>query len=615
MKRAPYLTCMIILYGLISITLSLVTAQVPVNVWGYVYMPDGSPAGGVSVSISGGGDSKSATTGSDGKYGPVTLTVSSVPVNIVVSASKDGYSGSASATGEGTVRIDLHLSVAPPPPPPPPSSRKPVNIQLTVPSMAAVNTSVRIIGKADPSVSPICLKVRNPKNILDEYWSPVALNGSFSFDLTPTLLGFYKISAYFPGDAEYESALTPEYLLQVKAKSILNLTISPTVVVAGAENISISGSLYPPSAQKVSLYYSLDNASWIFFTELNVTAGFFTMVWRPRVFGDVFIKAEWVGNETYVGSVAYGRFQTVLPSVCVLQAWVKSPITFGEEICVNGILIGVANPETVEITMHVYGGGKELETFRLNPSPAGVFAVSYKPSLPGIYVLLLEASGVRLSRTSNVTTVVVLGEVKLRAVNSTGGVLSEAVVEVKRNGEIVSSGNGELKLILNLGSYEVVVKSCDIEVFRGFLTLTGNGITLISAEQDAEYPPPITSRPLTIDLRTKTYSLNVHVVNEFGDPLGNIEVKMASFLFQTAGRTGADGLIVFSNIPAGNYTVSTPVESKNVKLARNESITLKGSGLSLKTLLILITVALVFLCFTTYFARKKRISRKQLNHS
>jgi hypothetical protein len=89
---------------------SFVVAQVPVAVWGYVYMPGGSPAAGASVKVSGGGDSASTTAGSDGKYGPVTLTVSSTPVTITVSASKGSYSGSASASGEGTIRIDVHLS-------------------------------------------------------------------------------------------------------------------------------------------------------------------------------------------------------------------------------------------------------------------------------------------------------------------------------------------------------------------------------------------------------------------------------------------------------------------------------------------------------------------------
>ncbi|MBO3809554.1 MAG: carboxypeptidase regulatory-like domain-containing protein [Candidatus Brockarchaeota archaeon] len=628
MKKAFYLTCIIVLCGVISITTSLVRAQVPVNVWGYVYMPDGTLAVGASVSISGGGDSKSTITGSDGKYGPVTLTVSSVPVNIVVSASKDSYSGSASATGEGTVQIDIHLSAAPPPPPPPPSpppSRKLVSIQLSVPSEAAVNASVRIIGKVNPSVSQVYLKARDPKNILNEYRLSVALNGSFSFDLTPTLLGVYKISAYFPGDSEYEPASTPEYPLQVKARSILNLTLSPTVVVAGAENISISGRLYPPSVQNVLLYYSLDNASWILFAELNATIGVFSMVWKPRFFGDVFIKAEWAGNDTYTGSVAYGRFQTVLPSVCMLRAWVEnSPIRIGEEIRVNGILIGVTHPETAELTMRVYNDGKEVETFRLNPSPDGVFTVSYKPGSPGVYVLILEASGVRLLRASNVTKVIVLGEMKLRAVNSTGGLLGEAVVELKHNSEITSSGSGELKIIPNLGDYEVIVKSDGAEVFKGYLGLTSKGISLISIKQSAEFPLPITSRPLIIELRTETYSISVHVVNEFGEPMGNVEVKIApsphpvtsrplneSSVFQTTGRTDAEGRIVFSNIPAGNYTVSTSAESKNVNLIRNESLTLKGSGFNLRIVLILVAVALIVSCFTTfYLARKKPVVEK-----
>ncbi|MGC9203100.1 MAG: hypothetical protein ACP5HX_10595 [Thermoproteota archaeon] len=129
-----------------------IEAQVPVAVWGYVYMPDGSPASGASVTVSGGGDSVSTTAGSDGKYGPVTLTVSSTPVTITVKASKGEYSGSASASGEGTIRIDVRLSKPAPPPPPPPPPPPTSSVSISV-SMSSVRPgeSVTISGSVSPS--------------------------------------------------------------------------------------------------------------------------------------------------------------------------------------------------------------------------------------------------------------------------------------------------------------------------------------------------------------------------------------------------------------------------------------------------------------------------------
>ncbi|MCX8183759.1 MAG: carboxypeptidase-like regulatory domain-containing protein [Crenarchaeota archaeon] len=615
-QTALFITFYILLVLFIDTPVSIWAQGVPVTIWGYVRMPDGSPAVGASVSVSiQGGSSGSSSTNSQGKY-EIDLSAPSLPATVTVTASKDGYSGGDTRTINSAVaQIDITLSAAPPPPPPPPPPpvpKKPVSIELYVPSEGAVNISVRIRGRVTPRVSPVYLKVKDPKQVVKEYDLPVGSNGNFSFDLTPVLLGLYRVSAYFPGDSEYEYASTLEYPLLVKARSILNLTISPSVVVAGAENIKINGSLYPPSAKNVSLYYSLDNASWIFFAEVSVTTGVFSMIWEPKIFGDVFIKAEWAGNDTYTGSLAYGRFQTVLPSVCLLQSWVeKSPIKVGEEIRVNGVLTGVVEPETAELIMLVYEGEKQVEAFKLSPSKDGGFTVSYRPKSPGIYILLLEASGVKLLKASNFITVVVLGEVTLRAVNSTGGLLDDALIELKHNGKVASSELGELKTILSLGEYEVSVKRIGIEVFKGFLSLTTNGISLNSLSQNAEFPLPIASKPLVIELKTETYSLSVHVVNEFGDPAGNIEVKIVSPVFQVIGKTGADGLIVFSNIPAGNYTVSTPVEIKSVNLVRNESVTLKGSGLSLKTVIILMTVALAVLCLATfYFARKKRFSKQ-----
>ncbi|MEM2930174.1 MAG: carboxypeptidase-like regulatory domain-containing protein, partial [Thermoproteota archaeon] len=145
---------------------------------------------------------------------------------------------------------------------------------------------------------------------------------------------------------------------------------------------------------------------------------------------------------------------------------------------------------------------------------------------------------------------------------------------------------------------------------KGSLSLASSGVSLDFLGQNARFPLPIT-KPLVIELKTETYSLIVHTVNEFGEPVGNIEVKIASSVVQTTGRTGSDGRIVFSNIPAGNYTVSTSAESKSVNLIRNESVTLKGSGLNLRTVLIIVAVALIVLCFTTfYLARKKPVVEK-----
>jgi len=604
----------ILLVLVIEPILRIKAQGVPVKIWGYIRMPDGTPAVGASVSVSvQGGSSGSGSTNSQGKY-EIDVSAPGLPATVIVTASKDGYSGKKTQTIDRAVaQIDITLSAAPPPPPPtpPPTIKKPVGIELNVPGEAAVNTSVRISGRVNPRVSPVYLKVKDPKGGLKEHELQVSSSGNFSFDLTPTLLGLYKVSAYFPGDADYQSASTPEYALRVKARSILNLTISPTVVVAGSENIRISGTLYPPSTKNVSLYYSLDNASWVFFANVSAATGFFSMVWEPRVFGDVFVKAEWTGNDTYVGSVAYGRFQTVLPSMCVLRSWVeKSPIKLGEEIRVNGVLTGAAQPETAELTLHVYQSGEEVETFRLNPSPNGVFTISYTPKSPGIYVLLLEAGGVRLLKASNVTTVIVLGEVTLRPVNSTGGLLGEAVVELKHVESIVSE-SGELTTILDLGEYDVTVKIGEAEVFRGSLSMRVNGVFLSTLDQSEEFPLPITGKPLVIELKTKTYSLSVHVVNEFGEPVEGVEVKVASPVFQATGKTDADGRIVFSNLPAATYVVSTSVESRSVNLVRNESVTLKGPGLNVKMMLAIEAIALIALCLVAvYFARKRPATSK-----
>ncbi|MEM2058983.1 MAG: hypothetical protein QXO76_12150, partial [Thermoproteota archaeon] len=86
-KKAYFYLIIVILLSTFAPTIMYcikVQGGVPVPVEGYIYMPDGNPAGGASVSVSGGGASWSGTAGNDGFYS-TTLDVNTVPVTITVS--------------------------------------------------------------------------------------------------------------------------------------------------------------------------------------------------------------------------------------------------------------------------------------------------------------------------------------------------------------------------------------------------------------------------------------------------------------------------------------------------------------------------------------------------
>lgn len=103
---------MILILVLITLLATLTEktlAPVPLTVYGYVYMPDGSLAPGASVTVSAGGVKKSTTTDSNDRYS-VTLFLESTPATVKVTVKKGSYTGSATKSNvAGAVRIDVKL--------------------------------------------------------------------------------------------------------------------------------------------------------------------------------------------------------------------------------------------------------------------------------------------------------------------------------------------------------------------------------------------------------------------------------------------------------------------------------------------------------------------------
>lgn len=298
MRRLPILlVCIILLWILAPVLTTIVKAQVPVAVWGYVYMPDGSPAAGASVSISGGGASASTSTGSDGKYGPVTLTVSSVPVTITVRASKGSYSGSASKTGEGTMRIDVHLSAAPPPPPPPPPEKKPTSLTIESSKKEYVNESVTLTGSINPAMSvEITISIVKPTGSSFQARVNSDSQGRFKYEFTPDDLGLYRAYAQFAGNNEYEFSKSNTVEFYVKMKPVVDLY----ALASGPRQVRVGGSVRPAPDTRatVMIFVSLDSgSSWLHLCNTTTDSeGRFTVNMSMSISGELLFKAVFTGT-------------------------------------------------------------------------------------------------------------------------------------------------------------------------------------------------------------------------------------------------------------------------------------------------------------------------------
>ena len=267
------------------------TAPVPVTVWGYVYMPDGSPAAGASVTVRGGGDVKSTTTSSSGKYS-VTLSVGSVPVKITVVAKKGEYKGSASKTGEGVVRIDVKLKPITKPSKPKVTKTKPKLALVLEAQVYANNRTVVVNGSITPAMETVIeIRVVKPSGVEIVSEVKTEKDGTFSCSFVVDEIGVWKIEACFKGSDKYYPASSGEVMLYVKMPYEIEVA---AIVEAGERRVRVEGGVEPPhEGVPVQIYASFDGGkTWMLLgTATTGEGGKYEIEFELGVYGNVLFKA------------------------------------------------------------------------------------------------------------------------------------------------------------------------------------------------------------------------------------------------------------------------------------------------------------------------------------
>ncbi len=292
MRRLSLIVLLATLVVMVSCHVEL-KAPVPLAVWGYVYMPDGSPASGAKVTVYAGGVSKSTTTGSNGKY-KVDLAVPKTPVDVKVVARKGEYKGSASRKNvEGVVRIDVRLKK-----PVVKVRRKSTKLTLEVSRKECpVNETVILIGKIEPSLSvDIDIIITRPDGEVLRVKVTSDKRGEFVYELKVDVVGTWSAYARFPGTKDYAPSTSNTVEFHVKYPT----TISMKAEAVGTKEVCIVGRVEPPTANAtVVILISLDGGmTWL--PLCNVTTdenGYFKLSLNMSVSGLLLFKAIFAGTE------------------------------------------------------------------------------------------------------------------------------------------------------------------------------------------------------------------------------------------------------------------------------------------------------------------------------
>lgn len=312
MRRRASLLLALLVSSMLMSGAQLVAAQVPITVWGYVYMPDGSPAAGASVTVEAGSVTKSTTTDSSGKY-KVTLTVSSVPVTVTVTARKGSYKGSASKTGEGVIRIDVKLRKPSPPPP----SKKSTSIALDVErAVYLVDDTVVVRGQIKPPMSAIVTMVMiRPNGTKISSTVKTWENGSFIYSFIADEPGVWKVYASYAGSKEYAASRSPT--LEIAVKERARITMSARISGVRPMKVIITGSVEPPVAgATVMVYVSLDGGkTWLHLCNATTDEG-----GRYRVELELSVSGSLLFKTVFPGTELLARCETEEPPAVKLTS-------------------------------------------------------------------------------------------------------------------------------------------------------------------------------------------------------------------------------------------------------------------------------------------------------
>ena len=268
--------------------------QVPISVWGYVYMPDGSPASGASVTVKAGGKSVSTTTDGSGKY-KVDLTVESTPVKVTVTAEKGAYRGSATKNVEGVARIDVRLK-APPPPPRPPKPRVEIKIWCNA-TEVAVNTTISVRGSVSADIDHVSLVLKLPGG--EEKRSTVQVKGKkFLYVFKPLVTGLWRIYTVYEGDETYDKSRSNTLEIWVKHYSQVEIVH----VNASDGVLEVTGRLEPGvNGMPILVQVSIDGGrTWLNVTETRTgEGGVFSVALNITVYGKIYVRSLFPGNSYY----------------------------------------------------------------------------------------------------------------------------------------------------------------------------------------------------------------------------------------------------------------------------------------------------------------------------
>ena len=276
--------------------------------------------------------------------------------------------------------------------------------------------SVIVSGVIFPSVSDVTVTLTYTKPDNSIFTRTCTTNlGDYSDTYTPDMLGSWKVSASWIGDATHEGASSSSKAFTVsKLSSSLSCSISFSSIMIG-DSVTVSGSLIPALSDKVvTLTYTKPDG--LMFTRTCTTNnGDYSDTYTPDMVGSWRVSASWVGDITHEGASTSSKLFTVSKLSSGLSCSISSSdLIVGDSVTISGSILtisGIIPPPQIgiPITLSDKSDGVWSTLTTVTSTTNGNYSYTWTP--PSVASYQLKASwdgdGFFTGATSNEVSVTV----------------------------------------------------------------------------------------------------------------------------------------------------------------------------------------------------------------
>ena len=434
------------------------------------------------------------------------------------------------------------------------------NSTINIPSNVTINQTINITGVVADShgipitnVGSINVTIGNSTNNQTFNVTVDSTTGAWSLEYTSTVAGTFNVTAYWPGNADWDAFTNSSTLIVNRLSSVLTISV-PSPITVG-QTTTITGTLKDSSGNPISganLTLSIGNQTFTVTTDSN---GDWSQSYTPNSGGNLSAQISWEGSEAFA-SLSNGNNFVVNKIATIITISSPNNATVGQTITLTSTLTDENGNPISGAVVYFYIDNSFLS------SGAGVKSAS--------------------SLTRNTLT-------NTNSVNIGSG---------------VTNSNG-------IATMQYTFNNAGTAVFTAAYNENGTYYSSNATNQTTVSPTSGSRVKSVLTLKTDKNGITATLTDINGNPLEDREITITINGKTFTETTNSNGQVIINYPNANSYTVvgvfagDDEYYPSNVTVSPHSSSNASGKVAMKKTSIPIVMVLLVLLSSLVLFVRKK----------